>query len=132
MAEKISNTSKRLQELMDMFDIKQSDIVAKTGITKSALSNYIHGTREPRQDQISKIADPYQINPAWLMGYDVPMTMAESIILKLEKIEEAGMHLIGITDEEIEMIETFRNLNEESKRQLVLMLAFLKDQNKDK
>lgn len=77
MTEKISNTSKRISEMMDKLELKQSDIVAKTGITKSALSNYIHGTREPRQDQISKIADPFKINPAWLMGYDVPMLISE-------------------------------------------------------
>ncbi len=132
MAEKISNSSQRLKEMMAAFSLKQSDIVARTGITKSALSNYIHGTREPRQDQISKIADPYGINPAWLMGYDVPMSMLETTISKLKELTDVGMRLSGVTDEEIELLESFRGLNEESKRQLVLMLAFLKDQNKDK
>ena len=75
MIKKTTNSSKRLQEMLDILHLKQSDVVERTGITKSALSNYLHGTREPRQDQISKIADPYKINPTWLMGYDVPMYM---------------------------------------------------------
>jgi hypothetical protein len=27
----------------------------------------------PRQDQIDAMTRPFNINPAWLMGYDVPM-----------------------------------------------------------
>lgn len=74
---KVSNSKERLQEMMRVLDIRPVDISKLTGVTKSALSNYINGTREPRQDQISRIADPYGINPAWLMGYDVPMRTME-------------------------------------------------------
>lgn len=106
---------------MEVLNLKQSDVVSATGITKSALSNYLHGTREPRQDQISKISDPYGVNPSWLMGYDVPMYLSNENddLLKLDKDEQG-------------IISTFRNLDEESKRQLVLMLAFLKDQSNKK
>lgn len=37
-----------------------------------------------------------------------------------------------ISHDEAQLIETYRSLDEESKRQLVLMLAFLKDQNNKK
>ena len=70
---KISNSKLRLKEMMDVLGLKQSDIVQKTGVNKSSLSNYLSGRRIPTQDQLSLIADPYKINPAWLMGYDVPM-----------------------------------------------------------
>lgn len=114
MNKKISNSSDRLKEMMSYMSLKQSDIVTRTGITKSALSNYLHGTREPRQDQISKIADPYGINPAWLMGYDVPMFTSN--------IYNA------ITAQENEIIKSFRELDEDSQRQAILMLKFLKEQ----
>lgn len=58
---------------MDIYNIKQSDIVEKTGIPKSAISMYVSGQRVPRQDRLSEIADAFNINEAWLMGYDVPM-----------------------------------------------------------
>jgi len=93
MRKKTSNSSQRLQEMMDKMNLKQSDIVSRTGITKSALSNYLHGTREPRQDQISKIADPYNINPSWLMGYDVPMFLKHSN--KIIEINIPTEHLLG-------------------------------------
>lgn len=76
---KLSNSKERLKEMMDKLGLKQVDICKKCGIQKSALSNYLNGTREPRQDQISLICDPYGINPTWLMGYDVPMFIEELI-----------------------------------------------------
>lgn len=73
MGKKISNSQQRIQELMSYYHLNQTELCNRTGIQKSALSNYLNGDREPRQDQISLIVDPFNINPAWLMGYDVPM-----------------------------------------------------------
>lgn len=70
-----SNSKKRIRELMDYYHINQTKLCQRTAIQKSALSNYLNGDREPRQDQISAIVDPFGVNPAWLMGYDVPMFM---------------------------------------------------------
>ena len=75
---KISNSKERIKELMDYFGINQTELCRRTGLQKSALSNYLNGDREPRQDQISLIVDPFGVNPAWLMGYDVPMMMPVS------------------------------------------------------
>lgn len=72
---KVSNSKERIRELMSFYGINQTELCKRTGIQKSALSNYLNGDREPRQDQISLICDPFGVSPAWLMGYDVPMTM---------------------------------------------------------
>lgn len=72
MNKKITNSQKRIVEILDYFGISQTELCKRTGIQKSALSNYLNGDREPRQNQISLIADPFGINPTWLMGYDVP------------------------------------------------------------
>lgn len=67
-------TSKdRIKELMDLYQINQTEFCRKTGIQKSALSNYLNGERTPRQDALKKIADAFSISPAWLLGYDVPI-----------------------------------------------------------
>lgn len=70
---KITDSKHRISELLSVMGISQTEFCKKTGLQKSALSNYLNGDREPRQNQLSKIADAYNINPAWLMGYDVPM-----------------------------------------------------------
>lgn len=63
----------RLQEMMDILDIKQADISRKTGIPKQSISHYIHGRVEPKQDRIYQICRAYGVDEAWLLGYDVPM-----------------------------------------------------------
>ena len=69
----IASSNSRLKELLKIFGDTQADMVRKTGIEKSAISNYINGRREARQDKLILIANAYNVNPGWLMGLDVPM-----------------------------------------------------------
>lgn len=95
---KISNSAKRLGELMQMLNIRQTDLVEKTGIPKSAMSMYLNGKREPRQDKLSAIADAYNLNEAWLMGYDVPMERNDNIHSAshlYNKLAKQGVDLSG-------------------------------------
>lgn len=48
----------------------------------------------PRQDQIDAMTRPFNINPAWLMGYDVPMFNDPDKII--------------YSNEEIVLIESYR------------------------
>lgn len=81
---KTSNTSKRLKELMSLKNLRQVDIAEKTGLGKSAISQYVSGKITPKQDKVYILADGLNVSPAWLMGYDVPM--AREIIPVSEKL----------------------------------------------
>lgn len=70
---KNSTSNTRIRTLITELGISQTEFCNKTGITKSALSNYLNGERQPRQDQLDKISKAFNINPSWLMGYDVPI-----------------------------------------------------------
>ena len=70
---RITDSQHRLLEIMREFDVNQEEIARRTKITKSAISNYVIGKREPRQDKVGAIAEAFGVDPAWLMGYDVPM-----------------------------------------------------------
>ncbi len=61
-----------------IFEISQQEICDRTGIGKSTMSMYMNGKHIPRQDKISVIADAFGIDPAWLMGYDVPLRRTAS------------------------------------------------------
>lgn len=63
----------RLRQALDIMDMKQADLVEKTGIDKGQLSSWLSGKYNPRQANISLLADTLCVNEAWLMGYDVPM-----------------------------------------------------------
>ena len=79
--EKVCSSNDRIRELLNHFQINQTEFCKKTGVQKSALSNYLNGNRLPRQDQLFKIADSFNVSAAWLMGYDVPMQDETSTLL---------------------------------------------------
>ena len=79
---KESSTQERLRYLMSEFGLRQSDIIEKCepycskygiALSKSALSLYISGRVEPKQDKIFILAKGLHVSEAWLMGFDVPM-----------------------------------------------------------
>ena len=106
-AHKISTSQKRLHELMSVMNIKQKDIVDKTGLNKSTISNYCNGNRVPNQKNIAIISDAFDISPAWLMGYDVGMKRSkeeskdyvvtleeQKILVELQTIDPRDRELI--------------------------------------
>ena len=63
----------RLKKALSFKGMSQTDLINKTGISKSLMSAYINDKAEPRQNKIGLLAKALDINEAWLMGYDVPM-----------------------------------------------------------
>lgn len=59
----------RLIEAMQIRNLRQSDLCEITGIPKSAMSQYVKGSFEPKQDRLWAIAKALNVNEAWLMGY---------------------------------------------------------------
>ena len=77
---KIESFKKRLVLALSLRNMKQADLCAATGISKSAISHYIKGSFEPKQDRIFLMAKALNVEPIWLMGYDVPMGNNEEIV----------------------------------------------------
>lgn len=81
----IDTFQNRLQKAMNIRNMKQVDLVEKTGLDKTLLSKYLSGISNARQDKLTALAEALQVNEIWLMGYDIPM---ESIPIKnIEKIK---------------------------------------------
>jgi len=78
-----NTTAQRLQILLNSKGINQTEMLEacnrvcrKNGwkeLGKSAISQYLNGKVVPKQDKIFIIAEAMGVNPAWLMGFDVPM-----------------------------------------------------------
>ena len=71
--ERIDTIADRISKALKLRNMKQSYLCKLTGIPKSALSQYISGAFEPKQDRIYLISKTLNVSEAWLMGYDVPM-----------------------------------------------------------
>ena len=112
---KESNTSARLKEIIALRNVKQIDIIESTGITKGALSSYISGRYEPKQDKIYILAKYFDVSPAWLMGYDVPMKSKPAAVSPS----------LSLDSEETRLINTYRSFNKTGKAKLMDYLADL-------
>ncbi len=67
-----STFAERLNSIIKERNIRQIDLCKATGIGKSAMSQYLHGSFEPKQQNLHALASALHVSEAWLMGYDVP------------------------------------------------------------
>ena len=110
--ERKSNCSERISTALAIRDMKQSELCEMTRIPKSAMSQYISGAFEPKQDRIYIIARALEVSEAWLMGYDVPMERQEKI--SPDKVE--------LTEGERKWLALYHQVSDETKTVLIKML----------
>ena len=67
----------RLRKALSIRNMTQSELCAKVNISKSTLSEYLNGRYEPKQDRVFIFSQALNVDPVWLMGYDVPMEKKE-------------------------------------------------------
>lgn len=64
-------TARRLKEAMEDKNISSRTLSEKAGVSESSISQYLHGLFAPKNKTAAKLADVLQVNPMWLMGFDV-------------------------------------------------------------
>ena len=106
---KTSNTSERLKEAMKIVNMKQTDLARATGLHKGCISNYVLGRYEPKSNIISTLAEALNVDPVWLMGYDVPM----------KRKEKASPNELPLTEGEKKWLELYHQLSNETREVLV-------------
>lgn len=69
---KIDTFANRLQMALFLNNMKQADLVRKSGIDKTLLNKYIKGVSEASNEKLATLAENLNVNEMWLLGYDVP------------------------------------------------------------
>ena len=70
---KQSDFASRLSQALEARGLKAADLSKKTKVAEGTISCYINGRYEAKQNRVKVFAEALDVNPAWLMGYDVPM-----------------------------------------------------------
>ena len=109
--------AERIRKGLSIRNMRQTDLVEKTGIGKSSISTYLSGEYEPKQRNIYKIAQALDVSEAWLMGYDVPIERKEYFSLQVGKKEK-------------DLLEKFNSLNKIGQSKAVEYVADLADNPK--
>lgn len=86
----IDSFKNRLARALEIKNLKPVELHEKTGLSESLISKYLSGVAVPRQRKIDILSNALEVNPVWLMGYDVPM---ESIPIK--KIDKIKIPVLG-------------------------------------
>mgnify|MGYP002407654194 CR=1 FL=1 len=110
---RVSNTSERLQHIINTRKLKQIDILEaakpyceKYGVklNKNDLSQYVNGKAEPGQKKLTVLSLALGVSETWLMGYDTNDSKEEENV----EIHTIAAHAIrDLTDEDVEEIMKF-------------------------
>lgn len=108
-SERTASCGARIKTGLHIRGMKQADLCQITKIPKSAISQYVSGAFEPKQDRIYLISKALNVSEAWLMGYDVPM----------ERVNNSPPEEPELSEGEKMLLDLFRQVPEDQ-QQLVL------------
>lgn len=63
----------RIREALSIRNMKQVELVEKTGLDKSAINHYVKQRYQPKQQALLSMAKALDVNEMWLAGYNAPM-----------------------------------------------------------
>lgn len=121
--DRIDTTANRIRMAMDEMGKRQTDLVRETGIDKGALSNYLKGKYEPKQDVVYKLAIALNVSEMWLWGYDCPK--ARTVEQKNNDIISDAVVKMRTNKEFFSLIESIMLLDDEKQaviKQMALAL----------
>ena len=102
--------NEQLKKAMQDKGITQAELCKKTGITKSAMSQYLTGAFKPKQKRTYLLAKALNVSEAWLMG----MEAAE-----MER-RDASAPTPEVTDiKQTQLLSNFNQLNDTGKTRLL-------------
>lgn len=88
----MAELKERLRSALLIRGVKPIELSEKTGIPKSAISQYMSGYAKPKDDRIYLICRVLKIQEAWLLGYDVPMEKEIESLTFEDKIDETSLN----------------------------------------
>ena len=64
-------TANRINEALAESGLTAQDLANRTGLNKASISQYRNGTHRPSNKTSALIGEVLNVNPLWLMGFDV-------------------------------------------------------------
>ena len=97
MINKVAEFKDRFNQALSIRNVMPVDLSKKTKISESTISQYRSGYAKPKEEKLAIISNALNVNPAWLMGLDVPMENHRSDFVDpksnlLIEIEKRGLN----------------------------------------
>ena len=99
-------TAKRLQIALNNANISAQELSNRSSVAKASISQYVNGSHKPSNISSGKMASVLDVNPLWLMGFDVPMKIntptarpyRKGVVINVLGRVAAGIPIEAITD----------------------------------
>ena len=137
LTDKVESCGKRIKKALSLRGMTQAELCRLSGVPKSPLSQYIKGTYEPREDRTRAMARVLDVDPLWLLGYDVSMDGAKNASgeRELDEGERLWLDIYHRASEDtrklfITMINDFESLSVEDRRFLLSVIRLKLDGQK--
>ena len=111
--EPIESCATRIRKALSIRNMTQSELCRRTKIATSAMSEYVKGLYDPKQDKIYIMSEALNVDPVWLMGFDVPM--------EIDNKKEAPSEE-NLTESERVVLELFRQIPEDQQPMVLAMI----------
>ena len=109
----MENSGERIKRALAIRGMSQAELARATGIPTSGISQYCRGKFRPKQDKIYLMSQVLRVNPAWLMGADVPMEDTKTNVGTKEKLslsQDSDLNLLNSEETDPELRAIFNNL----------------------
>ena len=99
----VSNFTERFKEAFG--DRSVTEFALEIGVSKQTVSAYLNGVRKPKPIVSAVIAQKLNVNPAWLLGFDVSKESAETNRVEQDQRSNEFMKLFEkLTPEQQDLI----------------------------
>ncbi len=115
---KFPETARRLSTALTNANMRPQELANMSGVSKSSISQYVNGTHTPSNISSGKMAAILNVNPLWLMGFDVSMDARASASAAPFAIEE-------LTPTQIQIIEITNTLNDSGQTEVCKYSEFV-------
>ena len=113
----------RLKKAMFYKNIRQADIVERTGLVKSNVSRYVSGKTKPNGEALTKLAACLGVTPAWLLGQEDGEPLLPRPVFDEMPYYGGDPVFPGISCQEMDLVEAWRKAGEKEKQIVKLTLG---------
>ena len=92
-------TANRLKIALSNNNMTSQELSDRSGVSKASISQYINGSHAPSNISSGKMGSVLDVNPLWLMGFDVEMHSELSASFDLSHIEKEIIKSYRTSDE---------------------------------
>lgn len=88
-------TAHRLSTALSNANMIPQELANASGVSKASISQYLNGSHSPSNISSGKMAKILNVNPVWLMGFDVPMLVSDKDISKKSTQKGLTVNVLG-------------------------------------